>query len=503
VNANNRAVAYSTENCPLNLPVRVLLLEDTTFHAELIEAMLTANDIPCSIVRVERREEFLTALQGQSFDVILADYMLPDFDGLTALRLAREQVPDVPVIIVSGVLGEESAIDALKDGAVDYVLKTTLSRLAPAVRRALREAEERKARRQAETALREGEERYRNLFENAIDGIVVGALDGTILMVNREVERLLGFTRAEMIGRSGREFILPPFDVVVREQIRRVLAGGESGLAEVEVLRKDGSVLAVEVRSCVVQDNQRGSSTTQIFFRDISERKAIERQRDDFLAMLTHDIRNPITIILGYTEMLLDEARRRMSSDDVDMLQRLRSNALSLHSLVTNYLDFSRIEAKTSEIAAAPVVLHEVLRRVGDQYEPDASRHGIDLHFALHEGEPRVIGAAIALERVFANIVTNAIKFTPSGGSITIRSEPQENEVQITIADTGPGIPVEDRATIFEKYHTGSKHGEREGTGLGLFIVKSLVETHGGRVTINCPVSGGTEIIVSLPVLHD
>lgn len=483
-------------------PLNILLLEDTTFHAELIEATLTANDLPCAIVRVERREEFLAALQRQSFDVILADYVLPDFDGLTALRLAREQVPDTPVIMVSGVLGEESAVEALKDGAVDYVLKTGLSRLAPAVRRALREAEERKARRQAEAALRESEERYRNLFDNAIDGIVVGALDGTILMVNRPVEKLLGFTPAEMVGRPGRKFVLPPFDLVVREQIRSMLAGKESGLPEIELFRKDGSLLAVTVRSSVVRDSEGKPSTIQIFFQDISERKAIERQRADFLAMLTHDLRNPITIILGYLEVLLEADQQGLSRDAANMLQRVRSSALSLHSLVTNYLEFSRIEAKTGEGATEPVVLNEVLQRMRDQYESDVARHGLHLHLVLYDGELRVAGAALSLERVFANIITNAIKFTPSGGSITIRSELRGNEAVVSIADTGVGIPVEERTMIFEKYRTGGNRGGREGTGLGLFIVKSLVETHGGRVEINCPASGGTEVVVFLPPLR-
>lgn len=304
-----------------------------------------------------------------------------------------------------------------------------------------------------------------------------------------------------MIGQPGRVFMLPPFDEVVREQIRSVLAGGESGLAEVEVLRKDGSALTVEVRGCVVQENHEKPSTTQIFFRDISERKAIERQRLDFLAMLTHDIRNPITIILGYTEILLDEAQRGTLSDNLDMLQRLRKNALSLHSLVTNYLDFSRIEAKTLELATEPILLNEVLRRVSDQYGSDASRHHIHLEVALHEEELRVVGMAIALDRVFANIVTNAIKFTPSGGTITIRSTLQGNEACVTITDTGPGIPVAERDTIFEKYRMGGNRGRREGTGLGLFIVKSLVEAHGGRVILQCPPSGGTEVVVFLPAL--
>jgi signal transduction histidine kinase len=141
------------------------------------------------------------------------------------------------------------------------------------------------------------------------------------------------------------------------------------------------------------------------------------------------------------------------------------------------------------------------LRRVGDQYTPEAERRGIHVSFALQEKLPLVSGAAIALERVFVNIVTNAIKFTPRGGAITIRSELRGNEVVVTVADTGPGIPVEERATIFEKYRTVGKSVEQEGTGLGLFIVKSLVEMHNGRVAIDCPTSGGTEVIVFLPAM--
>jgi PAS domain S-box-containing protein len=481
-------------------PLRILLFEDPAFHAELIQTALTANNLPCEIVLVERRHEFSSVFQQQSFDVIfLVDYLFPKFDELTALPEARARVADTPVIRVSGILGEEAALDALRGQETGYVPKAGLSRLASTVRRELRGAEERRTQRQEESSLRESEARYRNLFEsywnlfeNAVDGIAVCSLDGTIQTVNRQMETIAGAVRAKMIGQQYSEFVAASAQAALKEHQRRSLAGEAAIISEIDLVRQDDSVVTVELRSSELRDSKGTIVGLQMFVRDISAKKAMERQRADFLAMLTHDMRTPITVILGYTEMLLENEK---------ILQRVRNNALSLHALVTNYLDLSRIEAGTLTIAREPLSLNEVLRRVGDQYEPEAERRGIHMRFALQERLPLIAGAAVALERVFANIVTNAIKFTPSGGAITIRSELRGNDVVVTVADTGPGIPAEERDTIFEKYRTiGTSEGQ-EGTGLGLFIVKSLVETHGGRVEINCPASGGTEVIVSLPAL--
>ena len=137
--------------------LRILLLEDNSTDAELIRELLEADHFACEIIRVETRDEFLTALESDAIDLILADYALPSFDGLSALNLALSVRPDLPFIFVSGTLGEDVAIEALKVGATDYVLKTRLSRLGPAVRRALREAQERAEREKAEEALRRSE----------------------------------------------------------------------------------------------------------------------------------------------------------------------------------------------------------------------------------------------------------------------------------------------------------------------------------------------------------
>ena len=143
----------------------ILDLEDDPLDTELVQANLAEGGITCEIVRVQTREEFVAALKGSDFDLIFSDYSLPSFDGLSALKLAKEIRPEVPFILVSGAIGEDRAIEALKSGATDYVLKQRLERLVPAVKRAIREAEDRIERRRAEEALRRSEERYRTLIE--------------------------------------------------------------------------------------------------------------------------------------------------------------------------------------------------------------------------------------------------------------------------------------------------------------------------------------------------
>ncbi len=135
-------------------PLRILYLEDDPKDAELVQATLEAEGVTCHITRVEGEAEFLTSLEQGGFDLILADYTLPSFDGISALKISKEVRPEVPFIFVSGTLGEEVAIEALKMGATDYVFKTRLSRILPSVQRALRESEERSERKRAEEALR-------------------------------------------------------------------------------------------------------------------------------------------------------------------------------------------------------------------------------------------------------------------------------------------------------------------------------------------------------------
>lgn len=188
--------------------LRILNLEDSSNDAELNAAMISARWPQAEVVRVGTREGFLAALQRESFDLILSDYTMPGFDGRLALSMARERRPEVPFIFVSGTIGEDAAIEALKNGATDYVLKHRLMRLIPAVDRALREVEERAETRRAEEAMRQSEHKYRQLFECLGEAaFLIDKDSGKIIDANHRAESVLGCARNDIIGRNESHFL--------------------------------------------------------------------------------------------------------------------------------------------------------------------------------------------------------------------------------------------------------------------------------------------------------
>jgi len=189
--------------------LQILNLEDNVNDAELNAAMLSARWPDCEFTRVDRREDFLRALEQGEFDIILSDYTMPGFSGLEALTLAHQKRPNIPFLFVSGTIGEDSAIEALKNGAVDYVLKHRLMRLIPVVDRALREAEQREECLRAEEIMRQSEHKYRELFESLEDAAFLADVEtGKIIDVNRSAEKLLRCSRADILGRRQSVFLM-------------------------------------------------------------------------------------------------------------------------------------------------------------------------------------------------------------------------------------------------------------------------------------------------------
>ncbi len=228
--------------------LKILNLEDELNDAELNQAMLAARWPDCELVRVANKEEFAKALEAGGFDLILSDYTVPGFDGREALQLAREKRPEVPFIFVSGTIGEDTAIEALKNGATDYVLKHRPIRLIPAVDRALREVRERNECARAEASMRQSEYKYRELFESLGDGaFLADEQSGKIIDANRKAEVMIGCHRSEILGHKQEEFL-------ALDKVRPVAGTKESDAYytiafECQMLPKDGKPFWVEVRS--------------------------------------------------------------------------------------------------------------------------------------------------------------------------------------------------------------------------------------------------------------
>ena len=365
--------------------------------------------------------------------------------------------------------------------------------------------EEISAKKDAEEALRKSEERWQLALTGTNDGLWDWNVKTNNLFLSARYQEILGFPH-QSTGTRFEAWVarIHPDDVKRVTQAIGDHFSRKTALFSVEYRLgcKDGSYAWVLMRGRALWDEE-GYAVRMIgSMTDIGARKQAEEQRADFLAMLTHDIRNPLTVILGYVDILLEGEEALTSEEGAELLGRLKSNTLTLHSLVTNYLDLSRIEAGHWEVPTQPVNVREILEKVSRQYEAEASLRQLHLSVELPEPLPLVNGNALALERVFANLVNNALKFTSAGGRVTLRSIEVGDGVRAEVVDTGPGMTREEIPLLFERYKRAKKDAYREGTGLGLFIVKALVDALGGRVEVESTPGVGSCFAVVLPAVR-
>lgn len=264
----------------MSAPLSVLIVEDSTDDARLLVRHLQQAGHEVHHERVETAEALAAALKGRDWDVVLSDYRLPDFDAGAALAVLQESGLDTPFIVVSGIIEEQVAVDLMRRGADDFIMKSNLSRLAPAVVREIADADERRERRRAEKALRESEGRFRAMADSAADAIVAADDDGLIRYFSRGAETVFGYAAAEALGRPVTLLIPPHHQDAHRAGMRRYLKTHESRImgriVEIEGRRKDGSLFPIELALSAAGVSGRTQFTAVI--RDITARKALEAE---------------------------------------------------------------------------------------------------------------------------------------------------------------------------------------------------------------------------------
>lgn len=306
--------------------LHILILEDVPSDADLMEDELVEADIKFVPKRVATKASFVKALEEFSPEIILSDYSLPSFDGLSALKIAQEKCPEIPFIFVSGALGEEKAIELLKKGATDYVLKNRLSRLGPAVSRALNEVDERTERKRAETALKESEVRYRTIFENTGTATIIIDENTMIVLANKEFERLSGYSRSNIEGKKGWiEFVVEEDQVEASSCKRpweKKFKMPPNGY-ECRIVNRQGDILNVLTNTAVIPSTKR----VVISLLDITERKVIEeslKKREQDLELNSRSLEDANTAL----KVLLKHREEDKASLEENVLANIKKLVL-------------------------------------------------------------------------------------------------------------------------------------------------------------------------------
>jgi two-component system cell cycle sensor histidine kinase/response regulator CckA len=491
--------------------VRVLHLEDNENDHILVAETLSANELICEFTLAKSREEFEVALRRAEYDLIISDFTLPSYDGLTALSLAREVRPETPFVFFSGSIGEDIAVDSLQHGAVDYVLKQRPSRLVPAIRRALHNAQEHARLRLAEQIIRE----QGALLDKASDAILVCHINGQIIYWNKGAEKIYGWTAGEVLGKNVLQLLFKGILTPQVEEFFKSLAGSDEWSGELQKVARDGRRVTVQARSTLIRDEHGHPKSLLIINTDITEKKQLEEQffrtqRLESLGVLVsgiaHDLNNALTPILIGANILRGE---ELSPQSESILDTMESSAKRGAEMVRQVLAFAR----GSDSGKAVIRVDRIVKEMG-KIITDTFPKNIECHIEVDENCSPVSGAPTQLHQILMNLCVNARDAMPDGGKLAlatknIRLDTAEaakipgakpgNYLCVSVADTGSGIPAEQLEKIFQPFFT-TKSSDK-GTGLGLSTSLSIAKNHGGFMTVKSEVGCGTEFNFFLPAI--
>lgn len=472
--------------------MRLLLVEDSEDDALLLLHELKRNDIVPVECRVETADAYREALDNQKWDVVIADYRLPGFSAMEALQILKEHGDDLPFIVISGKIGEDLAVAAMKAGAGDYVMKSNLSRLVPAIQREIREAEERRRRREAEAALKNQFHQITTIFDsmNAIV-YVADMANHELLFMNRFGTMLAG---GDWHGKRCHEVLqydqsLCTNDKLVRDgqpqppcvwEYRNPVSGRWYQCIDKAVSWPDGRLVRLQIAV------------------DISERKEIEQMKDEMISAVSHEMRTPLTAMLGFTEYLLDN---EVDSGELkNYLNTIHKETERLKELIGNFLDLQQINARMTTYRMQAVDVGLLIDDACGLFARECQQGRLTVQ--CPEDVPQIRGDEARLHQVLTNLISNALKYSSEQARVTVVAESQGDRVIFRVHDDGCGIPAELQEKIFEKFYRIDNSDRRHigGTGLGLALVREIVAAHGGRIWVESEVGKGSTFFVSLPV---
>ena len=507
----------------MNPFIRLLHLEDDPRDAELIRLRLEAAGLSCDILWVSGKEAFESALERKTFDLILSDYNLPGYDGLSALKHVREKQPELPVIMISGGLSEEEAVDCLKAGATDYVLKQRPQRLDTAVRRALVEKDERAARRRAEDEIFRQNLFLRQVIDLNPNFIFAKDRAGRFVLVNHAMAEAHGISVEEMLGRTEAD-ITPDAqevarflknDLEVMDTLREVFVAEEKitdARGKVRWLQTVKRPIATENRTADrvlgvavdITESKRAKEEILRLNADLEERvqqrtaqlEALNKELEAFSYSVSHDLRSPLNTIDGFSQILVRLEGEKISDKGKHYLNRIRAATRQMSELIEGLLSLAQLSRDhlRLEVVDLSALSHEVEETFRER-EPERQVQINIQDGLLAHGDPRLLSA------VMRNLLGNAWKFSSkrTAAQIDVGSAlGADGQTVYFVKDNGAGFDMAHAEKLFATFERLHSSTDFSGTGVGLTTVKRVIDRHGGRIWAESSVNHGASFYFTL-----
>jgi signal transduction histidine kinase/DNA-binding response OmpR family regulator len=504
---------------------RILIVDDEADIALILKLQL--EDAGYQTVRAQDGVEAIEAVQGETFSLIMLDIKMPRVDGLEVL--SRIHGPDTPPVIMMTAHGSEDiAVDAMRKGAVDYISKPfSTDDMLQKVERALKQDLIKKENARLSRQLDEERRKMEAVLQGMADLLLAVDMQGRIVTASHQAETVLCPEGGQLLGR------------VLEEVLKAEVAGGE--LPSRVVLRTGepcldvgytmlaGSLDIPVLSSAAPLKNGAGELVGSVeIIRDISKLKELEQEKEDFVSMLSHDLKSPITAVVGSIDLVREARLGPVNEEQCEYLDAAIESCEEMVEMIDTLLGIHKFEAGKMRLAFKEENPGSLVARSVGKFQTLAKRSGIRLYGTMQEDLPYISVDRSSFNRILGNLLSNAVKFTPEGGEIEVsvdlvtevaevtpripeqsypqRELPQEGAfVRIAVRDSGVGIPPESLGSIFDRFVQARNRrlGKTRGTGLGLAFCRKAVDAHGGYIWAESEPGAGSLFTVLLPALPE
>jgi two-component system, OmpR family, phosphate regulon sensor histidine kinase PhoR len=487
--------------------IHILVVDDEKGIREGCRRILTSEGYAADVA--ENGKLGLDMVKAASYDLVFVDLMMPVMGGMEFMDAVRQLDPEIIMIVITGFATVETAVEAMKHGAYDYIPKPfTPDQLISVLNRGL---EKRRLSKEAEKLRKERDEKLlevasektklHTIVNSMADGIIVINREHQLVLWNPAAIKMLDLNEKLEAGRNIDEIIEEKdLSTVINKAFSPDFSQYTVLSEEIELTRVGKKTIMVHV-ACVRDEtgNDLGVVST---FRDITGLKEVEEVKSQFVRMVAHELRAPLGAVEGYLTAYLTGVAGTDPQFNRQMLERARLRTQSLMELVNDLLQFAKLESKKVVRKKELLNMSDIIVNTVELLKQQAASKDLTFQLDIPDSVPLIEADRTEMEQLITNLISNAIKYNVKNGKVLVNIVPDTNYLIVKIADTGIGIEEESLPCIFDEFYRvqGAKTRYTTGTGLGLSIVKKIVESHFGRIEVESKVDEGTAFTVRLPL---